>query len=79
MGRQTTLSLEHIPWPISVLKCNQQVDTLRPGDELIVTLTDPATVDNLVMLLGTMKEFDFSTCRLDRTFELRIRRHVQRP
>ena len=59
MEQTTTLDLFNVPWPISGLKCNQQVDAMQVGDRLMVTLKDSGVRDNLVLLLTALPDVDF--------------------
>jgi TusA-related sulfurtransferase len=75
MGRHSTLFLEELPWPISILKCNQQVAALSPGDELRAKVKDKDTVDNLVLLLRATKACEFTIRATKDGFVLNIKKH----
>lgn len=75
MGCPKKLSLVDIPWPISILKCNRCLEEMRPGERLVVTLTDDETRENLVMLLRATAdcEFDVSDCPQGYLFNIKKR------
>ena len=68
------LSLLNVPWPISILKCNQRLDEMLSGERLDITLKDPYTKDNLVMLLNAMPLFEFEICFSEGCYLLSIRK-----
>lgn len=51
MGRRRHINLEDIPWPISILKFNQAVCEMKPGDRIIAFLKDADVMTNLLQLL----------------------------
>ena len=74
MENTTRMSLSDIPWPISILKCNQRLEEMRCGECLEITLDDPHTKDNLVMLLNALSDFTFELGRSGAGFLLMIRK-----
>ena len=71
-GETIQLSLVDVPWPISILKCNQQLIQMPVGAHLDVTLKDPFIKDNLVLLLNAMPGFAFDVRFADECFCLSI-------
>lgn len=59
MGKDGQLNLVNLPWPLSILKCNQQMVEMVPGERLDVTVKENATKENLVILLKKMREYEF--------------------
>ena len=51
MGRVVTINLEHTPWPASILKYNEHLGKMRPGDRLVATVTDTDIIRNLEIIL----------------------------
>jgi len=76
MGDATQLSLLDVPWPISILKCNQRLMEMPAGEQLDVILKDPFIKDNLVLLLNTMDDFEFDIRRVDEGFCLCVTRRA---
>jgi len=72
MGETIQLTLVDVPWPISILKCNQQLVQMPVGAHLDVTLKDPFIKDNLVLLLNAMPGFAFEVRFVDECFCLGI-------
>ena len=76
MGRQTKLNLVDVPWPISILKCNRRLDEMLPGEQLLVTLKDAGTMDNLTLLLSAMPDYEFGICNTKGCFSMQIKKHA---
>ena len=53
MDRQVHLNLDHLPWPINVLKFNRAVYDLQPGEEMLARVMDGDVVGNLRQLLNS--------------------------
>ena len=47
MCRHLHINLEDLPWPLNVLKFNQAIYEMQPGDDMIATIKDPDVVGNL--------------------------------
>ena len=62
MGHSTTLNLVDVPWPMSILKCNQRVDAMRSGEQMTVALKDADTKENLVLLLNALPDVEWEVC-----------------
>ena len=75
MERQTKLSLVDVPWPISILKCNQRLYEMLPGQQLLVTLKDADTMENLALLLSAMPGYEFNICKTKGCFSMQIKKH----
>jgi TusA-related sulfurtransferase len=66
------LHLEDLPWPLSVLNFNRALDTLKPGDDMQVTLRDPDVVGNLRQLLGSLPGLSYDIKRIGETFRILV-------
>lgn len=60
MGRQYTLNLASIPWPLNILKSSQMTRKLDDGEDLLITLTDPDVRDNLQLLFESLDGVAFT-------------------
>ncbi len=74
MGEIRQLSLVDLPWPLSILKCNQRMVEMAPGEGLDVTVKEIATKENLVILLKTMTDYKFDICFSHGCYRLSIRK-----
>lgn len=72
----TTLDLVDVSWPISILKCSNRVDRMRPGEHMVVTVKDSDTRDSIVGLLGTLPEYDVTVRRTDECLLVTVFRHA---
>jgi hypothetical protein len=67
MCRHLHLNLEELPWPVNVLKFNQVVYDMQPGDDMIATIKDADVVGNLQQLLDSQPELHFDVSQTDET------------
>jgi len=74
MEKTRQLSLVDLPWPLSILKCNQRIVEMVPGERLDVTVKESATKVNLVILLKTMADYEFDICFSHGCYRLSIRK-----
>ena len=74
MCRHFHLDLDALPWPVSLLKFNQAVDTLRAGETLSANLCDADIVGNLERLMTCQPTLDFEVVRTERGFHVRVAR-----
>ncbi len=72
MGSHYQLHLEHIPWPISVLKFNNAVSAMRTGDDMIVTMRDPDVVENICQLLGSRSDLHYEAQQNDAEYSIHV-------
>ena len=72
MGSHYQLDLEHLPWPVSVLKFNGTVSDMRSGDDMTATLRDPDVVGNLCQLLGSQADLHYEVRRTDSEYRIKV-------
>jgi len=72
MRTVTTLNLVDVSWPISILKCSNRVDEMRPGEHMVVTMKDSDTRDSIVGLLKTLPGYDFTVRRAGKCLLLTV-------
>ena len=61
MGRLRHINLEDTPWPISILKFNQAISRMRPGDHIIAFLKDADVMTNIEQLLRHQPDVEVMT------------------
>ena len=66
------LHLEHLPWPISVLKFNGAVSALRAGDVMIATVQDMDVVGNICQLLGSQPDLRYEIQKTDAAYRIQV-------
>ena len=74
MKRTTKLSLLDVPWPVNILTCKRRLEKMRPGEKLLVSLTDPDAKENLVMLLKAAQDCAFSVSDSEGCYLLTIKK-----
>jgi TusA-related sulfurtransferase len=72
MSRHLHIHLENLPWPVNVLKFNQAVYDMQPGDDLLATVDDANVVGNLQQLLGSQAEVNFDVLKTNSDYRIRI-------
>lgn len=72
MGRHLHIHLENLPWPVNVLKFNQAVYDMQPGDDMLATISDADVVGNLQQLLSSQAEVDFDVFRTHTDYRIRV-------
>lgn len=72
MKKVTTLNLVDVSWPISILKCSNRVEGMRPGEHMVVTMKDSDTRDSIVGLLKTLPAYDFTVRRAGKCLLLNV-------
>ncbi|WP_319406701.1 hypothetical protein [uncultured Desulfosarcina sp.] len=72
MCRHLHINLEDLPWPVSVLKFNQVVYEMQPGDNMIATIKDADVVSNLRLLLGSQPDVNFDLSQTDTHYRIRV-------
>ena len=46
------INLTNTVWPMCVLRCNEALKRLHPGEELTITLAEPELLDNILPLIN---------------------------
>jgi TusA-related sulfurtransferase len=72
MCRHLHINLEDFPWPVNVLKFNQAIYEMQPGDDMIATIKDPDVVGNLQLLLSSQTGLHFDVSQADTDFLIRV-------
>jgi len=72
MGSHYQLDLEHLPWPVNVLKFNGAVSDMRNGDDMTATLRDPDVVGNLCQLLGSQADLLYEVRQTDSEYRIKV-------
>jgi len=72
MSRHLHINLEDLPWPVNVLKFNQTVNDLQPGDDIIATINDADVVGNLQQLLSSQSELRFDVSQTNTDYRIRV-------
>ncbi len=68
------LDLTHMAWPVSVLRCNEALNQLQPGDELILTVCDSGVMDTVLMLIKSQADLRFQQCKESESFRVMVHR-----
>jgi TusA-related sulfurtransferase len=76
MGRSARLDLVTTPWPINLLKCNQWVTAMQPGEQLEVILDDANAKDSLVTVLKASQDYRVDVRKIKSGYRLVIRKHL---
>jgi TusA-related sulfurtransferase len=74
MHRHLRINLEDIPWPVNVLKFNQALHGLQPGDDMTVTINDKDVLGNLELLLSRQSDLSFDITGRRGEYRIRIKK-----
>jgi TusA-related sulfurtransferase len=72
MGRHLQINLENLPWPVNLLKFNQAVYDMQPGDDMLATVNDSEVLGNLRQLLSSQAEVVFDVFQTNSDYRIRI-------
>ena len=72
VGRDFDIDIANLPWPVSILKFNQVVHNLRPGDNMITRTSDADVLGNLRQLLGSRPDLHFDVSLSDTGYRIRV-------
>jgi TusA-related sulfurtransferase len=72
MCRHLQIHLEDLPWPVNVLKFNQVVYDMQPGDDMTATIRDADVVGNLQQLLRSQPTLHFDVSQTDADYRIRV-------
>lgn len=79
MRHHLHLNLDDLPWPINVLKFNQAIHDLGPGDDMTATITDGDVVGNLRQLLRCRTDLNVHVAQNHRDYRIRVVRPKSQP
>lgn len=74
LGRIFKINLVDIPWPGSILKCNQLVNDMQNGDMLVATLKDKNVKENLVLLLGGLSDVKYRVQGTEGDYQFKVKK-----
>lgn len=72
MGRHFQINLANLPWPVNVLKFNQAVYNMQPGDDMLAMVNDSDVVGNLQQLLSSQVEVDFDVFQTNTDYRIQV-------
>ena len=72
MSRHLHIDIEDLPWPVNVLKFNQAVYEMQPGDDMIATIKDADVVSNLRLLLSNQSDLRFNVSQKNTDYRIRV-------
>ncbi len=68
------INLRNIVWPVSVLRCNEALRQLQPGEELTLTVCDPGVVNNIILLINSQPDLRFKQCQEAESYQITVHR-----
>ena len=75
MSKTIKINLIGLPWPINLLQCSRQIDTMQPGDKLAIALADKDVKDNLIQFLQSLPDLSFNVSNTGRGYAINIKKH----
>jgi TusA-related sulfurtransferase len=68
------INLRDIVWPVSVLRCNEALRQLQPGEELTLTVCDPGVVNNIILLIKSQPDLRFKQSQESESYQIVVHR-----
>jgi TusA-related sulfurtransferase len=68
------IDLSDIVWPACVLRCNEALKQLQPGEDLTLTVCDPGVVKNILLLIKSQPDLRFKQCQESESYQIRVHR-----
>ncbi|MCU0592274.1 MAG: hypothetical protein MUC57_12485 [Desulfobacterales bacterium] len=68
------MNLTVIAWPASVLRCNEALNQLQPGEELVLTVRDPGVIASILMLVKSQADLCFRQLRQPESYRITVQR-----
>jgi len=68
------INLADIVWPVSVLRCDEALKQLQPGEDLTLTVCDPGVVKNILLLIKSQPDLRFKQCQESESYQITVHR-----
>jgi TusA-related sulfurtransferase len=68
------INLTDIVWPVSVLRCDEALKQLQPGEDLTLTVCDPGVVKNILLLIKSQPDLRFKQCQESESYQITVHR-----
>jgi hypothetical protein len=72
MCHRVNIDLEVFPWPLNLLKFNQVIRRMQPGEDVTATSADADVVNSLKQLLISLPELDYDVSETGTCFRIRV-------
>lgn len=74
MSKRSKINLIGLPWPINLLQCSRQIDTMQPGDKLAIDLADSDVKDSLIQFLHAIPDVSFNVSDAGRGYTINVKK-----
>jgi TusA-related sulfurtransferase len=68
------INLSNMVWPGCVLRCNEALAQLQPGEDLTITLIDHDVVDNILLLIKSKPDLRSIASRESESYRITVHR-----
>jgi TusA-related sulfurtransferase len=68
------IDVRDIPWPLCVIRANEAMLQLAPGEDLAIVAADPDVIHNIVLLLKSQADLKFDETRESQSCRIKVRR-----
>ena len=72
MRKTIQFSLSGVPWPVNLLRCSRQIDSMQPGDKLNIALSNKDIKDSLIQLLQAQADLSFSVSNAEPGYTINV-------
>ena len=68
------INLSDMVWPVCVLRCNEVLKELRPGEDLTLTVRDPDVVKSILLIIKSKPDLRFKQFQGSESYQITVRR-----
>jgi len=68
------INLSYMIWPVCLLRCNETLSRLQPGETLSVIVSDPDMVNNILLLIKSQPDLQYNKSRESGSYRITVNR-----
>jgi len=73
------IDLSDMVWPVSVIRCNEVLNRLQPGEDAVLIVEDPDVVNNIRLLLLSRQAIESEVRQESKGYRIRVHRRKADP
>jgi TusA-related sulfurtransferase len=74
VSKALKINLIGLPWPVNLLQCSRQIDTMQPGDKLTIALADKAIKNNLIKFFHALPDLSFDVSHAEFGYIINVKK-----
>lgn len=68
------INLSDMVWPVCVLRCNDTIARLQPGETLSIIVSDPDMVNNILLLIKSKPDLEYNSTPESGSYRIMVNR-----